>query len=237
MTDLLFHHDGYLKEFEAVVLEVTDDGIILDRTAFYAGGGGQPNDIGLIKWGDTECSVTKVSRAGTDIFHKIEGPTPKIGQAVTGLINWDRRYLLMRTHTALHILCGVIWRDYGAKVTGGDMQPGSARMDFELESISSQFAQDIETSVNAEISQNRTIVVGNLTREEADVHPDLIRTKINLLPKNITEVRTIDITGLDVQADGGTHVSNTKEVGSIKVIGHESKGRINKRLRITIQDA
>ena len=143
----------------------------------------------------------------------------------------------MRTHTALHILCGVIWRDYGAKVTGGDMQPGSARMDFELESISSQFAQDIETSVNAEISQNRTIVVGNLTREEADVHADLIRTKINLLPKNITEVRTIDITGLDVQADGGTHVSNTKEVGRIKVIGHESKGRINKRLRITIEDA
>ena len=143
----------------------------------------------------------------------------------------------MRTHTALHILCGVIWRDYGAKVTGGDMQPGSARMDFELESISSQFAQDIETSVNLEISQNRTIVVGNLTREEADVHPDLIRTKINLLPKNITEVRTIDITGLDVQADGGTHVSNTKEVGRIKVIGHESKGRINKRLRITIENA
>lgn len=237
MTDLLFHSDAYMKEFEATVINITDDGIILDRTAFYIGGGGQPSDIGVIKWDDTECSITKVGRSGTDIFHKADGPTPSIGQSVTGLINWEHRYLLMRTHTALHILCGVVWRDYGAKVTGGDMQPGSARMDFELESISSQFAHDIEASVNDEISRNRPIVVGNLPREEADVHPDLIRTKINLLPKNITEVRTIDITGLDVQADGGTHVSNTKEVGRIKVVGHESKGRINKRLRITIEDA
>tara|TARA_B100000029_G_scaffold108977_1_gene100446 strand:- start:637 stop:1356 length:720 start_codon:yes stop_codon:yes gene_type:complete len=236
MTDLLFHSDAYIKEFEATVTNVTNDGIILDRTAFYIGGGGQPNDIGVIKWDDMEFSVTKVGRSGNDIYHKIDGPTPPIGQSVAGFINWDRRYLLMRTHTALHILCGVVWRDYGAKVTGGDMQPGSARMDFELESISSQFAQDIESSVNAEISQNRPIIVGNLTRQEADIHPDLIRTKINLLPQNITEVRTIDITGLDVQADGGTHVSNTKEVGKIKVVGHESKGRINKRIRITIED-
>ena len=237
MTDLLFHSDAYIKEFEAIVTNVTDDGIILDRTAFYIGGGRQPNDVGVIKWDGTECSISKVGRSGTDIFHKSEGAIPSIGQSVIGLINWDRRYLLMLTHTALHILCGVVWRDYGAKVTGGDMQPGSARMDFELESISSQFAQDIESSVNSEISQNRPIVVGNLPRQEADVHPDLIRTKINLLPQNITEVRTIDITGLDVQADGGTHVSNTAEVGRIKVVGHESKGRINKRLRITIEDA
>jgi misacylated tRNA(Ala) deacylase len=142
----------------------------------------------------------------------------------------------MRTHTALHILCGVVWRDYKAKVTGGDMQPGSARMDFELESITHEFAQEIEDHINKEVRANRDIVINNLTRHDADHHPDLIRTKINLLPPNITEVRTIDITGLDLQADGGTHVSNTKEVGFIKVVGHESKGKINKRLRITIED-
>jgi misacylated tRNA(Ala) deacylase len=142
----------------------------------------------------------------------------------------------MRTHTALHILCGVVWRDYGAKVTGGDMQPGSARMDFELEQMSAQFAQEVEEKINAEVAAARQVVVGNLSRQEADQHPDLIRTKINLLPPNIREVRTIDITGLDLQADGGTHVANTREVGGIKVVGHESKGRINKRLRIAVVD-
>ena len=142
----------------------------------------------------------------------------------------------MRTHTALHILCGVVWRDYGAKVTGGDMRPGEARMDFELEQMRAQFAQEIEEKINAEVSAARDVLVSILTREEADANPDLIRTKINLLPPDIREVRTIDIQGLDLQADGGTHVTNTREVGLVKVVGHESKGRINKRLRIELTD-
>ena len=236
MTELLFHDDSYLKEFNAVVTEINDDGVVLDRTAFYIGGGGQPNDIGVLIANDKTYAVTRVSRSGPNIVHRIEGPTPEVGTLIIGKIDWDRRYLLMRTHTALHILCGVIWRDYKAKVTGGDMQPGSARMDFELESITHAFAQEIEDRINEEVRANRDIVIDNLTRHDADHHPDLIRTKINLLPQNITEVRTIDITGLDLQADGGTHVSNTKEVGFIKVVGHESKGKINKRLRITIED-
>jgi len=235
MTELLFHDDSYLKEFHAVVTEINDDGIVLDRTAFYIGGGGQPNDIGVLIADDKTYAVTKVSRAGPNIVHRIQGPTPNVGTSIIGKIDWDRRYLLMRTHTALHILCGVIWRDYKAKVTGGDMQPGSARMDFELESITHAFAQEIEDRINKEVRANRDIVIDNLTRHDADHHPDLIRTKINLLPQNITEVRTIDIKGLDLQADGGTHVSNTKEVGFIKVVGHESKGKINKRLRIIIE--
>ena len=236
MTDLLFHDDSYLKEFEATVTDVVEGGVALDRTAFYVGGGSQPCDTGVLVHQGQEFSVTKVGRSEGKIVHQVAGLAPAVGSSVTGKIDWDRRYRLMRTHTALHILCGVVWRDYGAQVTGGDMRPGEARMDFELEQMSAQFAEEIEAKINAEVSAARDVMVGNLTRDEADSTPDLIRTKINLLPPNIREVRTIEIRGLDLQADGGTHVSNTREVGTIKVIGHESKGRINKRLRIGLVD-
>ena len=240
MTELLFLNDAYLSEFDAVVSEVNDDGgLVLDRTAFYIGGGGQPCDVGTLTdaASGTAYKVTKVARAGGAIVHTIDGDAvPASGTALHGAIDWDRRYLLMRTHTALHILCGVVWRDYGALVTGGDMRPGTARMDFELENMSAEFAGEVEALVNAEVEHGRDIGVGFMGREEADAHPDLIRTKINLLPAAIKEVRTIDIVGLDLQADGGTHVHNTREVGRINVVGHESKGRINKRLRIALAD-
>ena len=236
MTELLFHLDSYLVEFEASVAEVLDQGVLLDRTAFYPGGGGQPCDTGGLSLEGRAFPVTGVARVGGRIVHQIEGPLPPVGSRVIGRIDWDRRYLLMRTHTALHMLCGVVWRDYGAKVTGGDMRPGEARMDFELEHMSAQFAEEVEEKVNAEVAAARQVRAGNLTRQDAEQVPDLIRTKINLLPANIREVRTIDITGLDLQADGGTHVANTREVGAIKVMGHESKGRINKRLRIAPGD-
>ena len=248
MTELLFHSDAYLQEFTATVTEVVDGGVILDRTAFYIGGGGQPGDTGTLAEGEREYAVSKVSRVDGKVVHQIEGgvngeveggpsdPLPGVGATVTGKIDWEHRYRLMRTHTALHILCGVVWRDYGAKVTGGDMRPGEARMDFELEQMSAEFAQDVEAKVNAEVSAARDVQVNNLSRIEAEQVPDLIRTKINLLPPNIQEIRTIDIVGLDLQADGGTHVANTSEVGTIKVIRHESKGRINKRLRIALAD-
>jgi len=236
MTELLFQNDSYLNQFDAKVTEITDDGVVLDRTAFYIGGGGQPHDVGVLIARDQEYPVTRVGRSDGKIIHRIEGDLPPTGANITGRIDWDRRYLLMRTHTALHILCGVVWRDYGAKVTGGDMQPGTARMDFELETMSAEFAHELEERVNAEVVAARDILVDNLSREEADHHPDLIRTKVNLLPPTIAEVRTIDISGLDLQADGGTHVANTTEVGVIKVVGHESKGRINKRVRIALEN-
>lgn len=234
MTELLFHHDSYLKEFEATVEELLENGVVLDRTAFYAGGGGQPPDVGELTSGDLTYRVQKITRSSGKIIHQIEGPLPPAGSRVTGHVDWDLRYNLMRTHTALHILCGVVWRDYGAHVTGGDMKPGEARMDFELDQMTAQFAHDIEEKINLEVSAARDVIAANLSRAEADEIPDLIRTKINLLPAGITEVRTINITGLDLQADGGTHVANTREVGAIKVVGHESKGRINKRLRIAL---
>ncbi len=235
MTDLLFHDHSYLREFDAIVTAISDLGVALDRTAFYIGGGGQPSDVGILNWSGREYTVTGIKRDGGLLMHLIEGDRPAEGSQVSGRIDWERRYRLMRTHTALHILCGVVWRDYGALVTGGNMQPGEARMDFELERMSIDFAEEVEAKINEEVAAARRVLAANLPREDAEQIPDLIRTKINLLPANIREVRTIDIQGLDVQADGGTHVDNTTEVGRIRVVGHESKGRINKRLRIALE--
>ena len=235
MTELLYHSESYLKQFEATVTDVVADGVVLNRTAFYAGGGGQPADSGILTVGNREYSVTGIKRTDGQLVHLITGELPSEGSMVTGQIDWARRYLLMRTHSALHILCGVVWRDYGAQVTGGDMKPGEGRMDFEFENFSASLVDELEAKVNAEVEKHRLIHINNLNREEADQVPDLIRTKVNLLPSGIQEIRTIEIDGLDLQADGGTHVANTREVGTIKVVGHESKGRINKRIRIALE--
>ena len=234
MTDILCYRDSYLKEFDATVVDLTDLGVVLDRTAFYPGGGGQPSDTGALRIGESEIRVSRIRRHERGLVHQTDGPLPAAGARVHGTIDWERRYQLMRTHTALHILCGVIWRDYGVPVTGGDMKSLLARMDFELDSMSASFASEVEELINREVEAARPIEIGQLSREEAFSNPDLIRTKINLLPPYITEVRTVDIVGLDLQADGGTHVANTGEVGPIRVVGHESKGRINKRLRIEV---
>ena len=236
MTDILCYNDSYLQDFEAIVTDVVGTGIVLDKTVFYPGGGGQPCDTGTIKWDGGSTEVSKVSRVDGKLVHMVEDSMPDVGESITGVIDWDKRYQLMRTHTALHILCGVVWRDYAAQVTGGNMTPLQARMDFELSEMSSGFASEIENLVNQEVQAERDIKVFNLSREEAFKIPDLIRMKINKLPDSISEVRIVDISGLDLQADGGTHVHNTREVGNIRVIGHESKGRINKRLRIAVED-
>jgi misacylated tRNA(Ala) deacylase len=234
MTDILCYADSYLREFDARVVAVAGKGVVLDRTAFYPGGGGQPSDTGVLLVDDAELHVRKISRVDGQFVHEHDGESPNVGATVHGTIDWERRYQLMRTHTALHILCGVVWRDYGAQVTGGNMQPLKARMDFELENMTAEFAGEIEEAINKEVQADRPIAVKVLPREEAFAIPDLIRTKINLLPPQIEEVRTVDITGLDLQADGGTHVASTLEVGCIRIVGHESKGRINKRLRIEV---
>ena len=234
MTQVLCYTDSYLREFDTTVTDSTPKGVVLDRTTFYPGGGGQPPDTGVLRAGGREYRVTRLSRQEGKMVHEVEGEPPPVGARVHGVVDWERRYQLMRTHTALHIMCGVIWRDYGAHVTGGDMKPLSARMDFELEHMSADFAREVEELVNKEVEAARPVEIGVLSREEASGVPDLIRTKINLLPPHIKEVRTVDIVGLDLQADGGTHVANTREVGRVRVVGHESKGRINKRLRIEV---
>jgi misacylated tRNA(Ala) deacylase len=236
MTELLCQSDAYLKEFDARVVAVNGDQVALDRTAFYPRGGGQPSDTGTLHVGSDEYHVVEIKKQTGEVWHKLDRAASfAVGANAHGVIDWDRRHKLMRTHTALHILCGMMFRDYGVSVTGGDMEPLAARMDFELERMSADFAHDIEEKVNAEIAAARDVRVKSLPRDEAFAIPDLIRTKINLLPPDIKEVRTVEIVGLDLQADGGTHVANTREVGRIKIIGHESKGKINKRLRIAIE--
>jgi misacylated tRNA(Ala) deacylase len=234
VTTLIYHADSFAQEMDALVTRVEGTRVALDQTVFYAQSGGQPADHGLLSWAGGEARVGDVRRAGDEVWHDLDGPLPAVGSTVHGRIDWERRYALMRAHTALHILCGVIWRDYGARVTGGSMEPGSARMDFELESMSANFAGEVEERINAEVAADREIRVRQLPRDEAFAIPDLIRTRINLLPPEIQVVRVVEIVGLDLQADGGTHVARTGEVGRITVTGHESKGRINKRLRIAL---
>jgi misacylated tRNA(Ala) deacylase len=238
MTELLYQTDSYLEHFSALVTAVDSENrvVTLDRSAFYPGGGGQPCDFGSIKADKIEYRVVKVKKQGDDTLHFLgEDQLPEPGTQVSASIDWDRRYKLMRTHTGLHILCGVVFRDYGALVTGGDMEPLSGRMDFEFERMQAGLVHDIEAAVNKEIEAAHEIRVEILPREKAFQIPDLIRTKINLLPEGITNVRTVEIVGLDLQADGGTHVRNTNEVGKIRVVDYKSKGAINKRIYIAIK--
>ena len=241
MTELLYQTDSYLKDFEAVItaVDVENQGVILDRTAFYTGGGGQPADSGVLEFGGHVYKVPRAKKIGGSVVHLLEGeaPLPEVGTVVKGGLDWDRRYKLMRTHSALHVLCGVIFRDYGASVTGGDMDPLQGRMDFEFETMHRDLVDEIDASINTEIQKGHEIKVAILPREEAFQIPDLIRTKINLLPEGIPQVRVVEIENLDLQADGGTLVRNTTEIGRIRVVDYKSKGKINKRIYIEIVDA
>lgn len=237
----LCYSDAYARETGALVMavEAADPPlVVLDTTVFYPGGGGQPSDRGiLLRAGDGRTWTVQTARkVGGEIVHELEAGVepPQVGDRLRVDLDWARRYALMRTHTALHALCGVVWRDHGALVTGGNMEPGAGRMDFEFERMSGDLVDEIEASVNAELARARDVRVNVLPRDEAFAIPDLIRTKVNLLPPGIEEIRTIEIVGLDLQADGGTHVANTREVGGIRVTGYESKGRINKRIRIAL---
>jgi misacylated tRNA(Ala) deacylase len=237
MTALLYQLDGYLREFDAVVVATNPgaNAVALDRTAFYPGGGGQPNDVGELALPDGILPVIKVKREADLVWHYHQGASQPVGTRVVGRIDWPLRYKLMRTHTAMHILCGVIWRDYCAQVTGGNMEPLQGRMDCEFESLHLELVQEIENKVNAEVQCAREVRVAVLPRAEAFLIPDLIRTKINLLPEGIVQVRTVEIVGLDLQADGGTHVANTREVGHMHVVDYRSKGRINKRIQLALE--
>ena len=238
MTLKLYHEDSYLDKFSAKVFQhdLDNHGLILDQTAFYPGGGGQPNDKGLLNSPSGPISIEKVKIINSQIVHFLppEVPLPEISTKLDFELHWEFRYQLMRTHTAMHILCGTIFRDYGASVTGGNMTPLQGRMDFEFSSLQKEFVQVIEDAVNIEIEKASPVSWRSIPRDEAFQIPDLIRTKINLLPKHITEVRVVEIEGLDLQADGGTHVNNTREVGKIRINDYKSKGRDNKRIYLEI---
>jgi len=233
LTELLYQTDSYLRRFDATVvgIDLERKALALDRTAFYPGGGGQPCDVGTLEG----LPVERVTRDGDTVWHIVVGKQlPEEGDRVRSEIDWDRRYLLMRTHSALHVLCGVVWQKLGAHVTGGNMSPGEGRLDFELEGLHRALVEELEKDCNTEITAARPIEVGFVPRHDVEKVPDLIRTKVDLLPASLTEVRTIEIVGLDTQADGGTHVANISEIGSIAIPRYKSKGALNKRLYVEI---
>jgi misacylated tRNA(Ala) deacylase len=237
MTELLYAREAYLKEFDATVVEHRDGAIVLDRTAFYPTGGGQPHDLGRLESAGTSWPVVEVRKQGPDVLHRLGPgqPLPDVGSTLHGSIDWERRYALMRHHSALHVLCGVIHRLTGALVTGGQMYVDRARMDFALADLSPERLREIEEVANQRIAEDHPIHVKLLPRDEAFQIPDLIRTQINLLPPNIAEIRIIDIEDVDLQADGGVHVNSTAEIGRIRITKTENKGKINKRLEIVLE--
>ena len=239
MTDEIFSRDAYATTAEAIVTEVRDDGVVLDRTVFYARGGGQPGDTGKLRWDGGEALVADTVKASGEVVHVLEEGAipPAVGIVVTAEIDWARRHTLMRTHTALHALSGIVFTDYGARVTGGNMEPGVARMDFELDGITQEFGREVEQKLNAALQEDHPVHVSFVPRAEAFADPDLIRTKVNLIPESVDPIRVIDIEGLDKQADGGTHVRSTAEVGHVRVVKTESKGKANKRMRIELNGA
>lgn len=237
-TELLYLEDAYLQDFEATVVATEQDRVALDRSAFYPTGGGQAHDVGYLVDGATRFEVTDVRKEGSVVWHVLGGggPAPSTGTRLFGHLDWTRRHALMRTHTALHILCGVIWNEWGVPVTGGNMEPLVARMDFEFDPLPEGFKERVTTLVNDEIAADRKIEVSFLSGQSALADADLVRTKVNLVPEGVTQVRVVDIVGLDKQADGGTHVASTGEVGRFEVTKAESKGKANKRLRIAVHD-
>ena len=241
-TDLLFLRDAYATSCSASVVEATTDGdvvrLALDRTTFYPTGGGQPHDVGELTWDGGAASVVDVRKEGPIVWHTLAAgaPVPEPGTAVTATVDWDRRHALMRTHSALHVLCGVIWNEWSVPVTGGNMEPLAARMDFELDPTPEGFGARVDELVAAEIAADRPIEVSSIPRGEAVLDEALIRTKVSLVPESVADIRVVDIVGLDKQADGGTHVRSTAEVGGVRVVKTESKGKGNKRVRIVIED-
>jgi misacylated tRNA(Ala) deacylase len=235
-TDRIYSTDAYARTMEATIVRVDADDrrVLLDRTVFYPGGGGQPHDLGTLRIGDDHLAVVRVAQDADGVWHWLEGGLPSEGAQVTGQLDWDRRYALMRTHTALHALCGVVWNRFHSPVTGGNMEPGEGRLDFDIPDWSADDLPVIEAELNAELAKRRSVEVSFLPRSAADEDPSLIRTKVNLLPPTIEEVRVIDIVGLDRQADGGTHVGQTDEVGGISIPKAENKGRGFRRIRVRL---
>ena len=236
MTEEIFLEDSYLREFEARVVELSGREVTLDRSAFYPGGGGQPPDKGTLGIGPIRASVVDARREGGAIVHVLDNPIPETVRELRGEIDWERRFAHMRHHTALHVLSGVIWKSFGAKVTGGQMRADRARMDFSFPGEwTTDVVGEIEHLTNEALASARPVKVYELPREEALQNPDLIRTQVNLVPERVKMIRIVEIEGIDSQADGGTHVANTREVGRLEITDHKSKGRQNKRIEFVLR--
>jgi misacylated tRNA(Ala) deacylase len=238
MARNVYSTDSYAREVAATVVDVddVDRRVLLDTTVFYPGGGGQPHDTGALWVGDDAIQVDRVTSDRGNVWHWIAGDLPAVGTPVRAQLDWDRRYTLMRTHTAMHAMCGVVWERFQSPVTGGNMKEGEGRLDFELPDWDSAHKFPMEEELNRQLAKALEVTVSFLPRDEADADPSLIRTKVSLLPKGLTEVRVIDIVGLDRQADGGTHVHRTDEVGRVEITKVESKGKAFRRIRFELLD-
>lgn len=238
MTDELYATDAYLRETDATILDVRpgDERVLLDQTVFFPGGGGQPCDTGRLETDADTYEVTEAVREGDNIWHAIDEGIPPLGDPVRAVIDWDHRYLLMRTHTAMHALCGVVRERYGASVTGSAMEPGRGRLDFDIDAWDPSHEQELEDELNRQLERDLPVEIDFLSREEAGEEPGLIATRVDLLPERLTTIRVVDIVGLDRQADGGTHVASTGEVGRVEITGAESKGADYRRLRIALAE-
>lgn len=237
MTEQIYSTDAYAREVGARVVEVDrDDGaVLLDRTVLYPGGGGQPHDVGELVLGDDRLAIVRVTSDERGVWHWLEGGLPPRGQDVRAVVDWDRRYRLMRTHTAMHALCGVVWERYHSPVTGGNMEPGEGRLDFDLPDWDPADREVLEAELNRQLQRDLPVEIAFLPREEADEDPSLIRTKVSLLPPTLRTVRVVDIVGLDRQADGGTHVAATHEVGNVRIVKVENKGKGFRRIRLAVE--
>lgn len=233
MTELLYLHDSYLRETGAVVRDAREAAVVLDRTVFYPGGGGQPGDVGTLRWDGGDRRVAEMRRDGESVWHVLDGPSPPPGTAVRAALDWDRRYAIMRYHSALHVLVGAVYRLFSAKVTGGAIYPDRARMDFSLEDLNKDRVGEIERETNRVLAEDRPITVRFVTREEF-ANSDLVRLARDLVPKDVDRIRVIEIEGYDAQADGGTHVARTGEVGRLRIVKTENKGKANRRLEIQL---
>lgn len=233
MTQLLYLEDSYLRETDAVMQSAEEATVVLDRTVLYPGGGGQPADTGVLRWESEERRVTEMRRDGADVWHVLDGPPPPAGTAVRATLDWDRRYAIMRHHSALHVLVGAVYRLFNAKVTGGAIYPDRARMDFSLEDLNKDRVGEIERETNRVLAEDRPIAVRFVTHEEF-AHSDLVRLARDLVPKDIERIRVIEIEGYDAQADGGTHVRRTGEIGALRIVKTENKGKANRRLEIQL---
>jgi len=238
MTKLLFQTDSYIKEFEAEIIAIEDDAIILDKTAFSFRGGGLQSDTGvLITSQNQKYDVNEVIFRNGKVLH-ILSPSPTenmLGEKVKCTIDWDNRYRQMKMHTALHSISSLLYKKYGSTVTGGNITPEKSRVDFEIDHLRQNRVQAIEQEMKRIIEEGHDVSISFMEREEALKDPDLIRTKVNLIPESVKIIRIVEIKDVDKQADGGVHVANTKEIGTFKPLKSENRGKNNKRLYFTLE--
>ena len=230
MTERLYQKDSYLRDFEGQVVRVEPDGVVLDRTVFFPSGGGVMGDQGFLTAADgTKYQVVETLDMEGEVFHKLDKPGLQAGDSVKGALDWERRYILMRYHTATHVLTGVMFKDYNVRVTGNQLTPEKGRVDFSFETYDKAVLEEGFQKSNDLVAKNLPVEISFLPASEAKARPELFKLETGFR-HDLDELRLVDIVGFDVQADGGCHVAHLKEVGSLTMTKAENKGKSNRRV-------